>query len=163
MSAFNTSEKKGHYRVSDTVSANEIINKAKQILNRRFAKGRSITSAHESKDFLTMKLSHQEREVFSILFLDNHHRVIAFEEMFQGTISSASVYPREVVKRALKLNAAAVILSHNHPSGDPEPSQSDIKITDRLCKALALLDIRVLDHIIVGGSKTISMADRGML
>ncbi len=89
--------------------------------------------------------------------------MIAYEELFQGTISSASIYPREVVKRALKLNAAAVILSHNHPSGNPEPSQSDIHITDRLCKALALLDIRVLDHIIVGGSKTISMADKGML
>ncbi len=163
MSAFKTSEKKGHYRVKNTVSADEIVTMAKQLLNRRFAKGRLIPDVAASKDFLTLKLSHLEHEIFSVLFLDNRHKVIAYEELFRGTIDGASVYPREVVKRALQLNAAAVILSHNHPSGEAEPSQSDIRITQRLCNALELVDIRVLDHVIVGGSESISMADKGML
>ncbi len=163
MKSFKTSEKKGQYKVNGTVSADEIVTMAKQLLNRRFAKGRLITDVAASKDFLTLKLSHLEHEIFSILFMDNRHKVIAYEELFRGTIDGASVYPREVVKRALQLNAAAVILSHNHPSGDTEPSQSDINITNRLKKALELVEIRVLDHIIVGGSETISMADKGMI
>jgi DNA repair protein RadC len=104
-----------------------------------------------------------EREVFGCLFLDNRHRLIALEEMFLGTIDGASVHPREVVKRALKLNAAAVILAHNHPSGVAEPSQADELITARIRDALALVDIRVLDHLVVGGTTVTSFAERGLI
>ncbi|HAS8160916.1 TPA: DNA repair protein RadC, partial [Vibrio vulnificus] len=107
-------------------------------------------------------LKHHEREVFAVMFLDNQHRLIAFEELFFGTIDSASVYPREVLKAALKINAAALIFAHNHPSGDATPSQADKQITQRLKEALALVDIRVLDHIVVGDS-AISFAERGLL
>jgi len=163
MKAFQTSETKGHYRVDGMVSADDIVTMAKQLLNRRFAKGRTIADIKDSHDFFTLKLSHLEHEVFSILFLDNKHKVIAYEELFRGTIDGASVHPREVVKRALHLNAAAVILAHNHPSGNTEPSESDKQITNRLCEALKLVEIRALDHIIVGGSNTTSFAERGML
>ncbi len=160
---FKTSEKKGQYNVDGSVSAEDIVCMAKQLLNRRFAKGKLIHEPSDCKDFLSLKLSHLEHEVFSVVFLDNRHKVVAYEELFRGTIDGASVYPREVVKRALQLNAAAVILAHNHPSGNSEPSQSDELITQRLKEALQLMDIRVLDHIIVGGSDTISMAERGLI
>ena len=104
-----------------------------------------------------------EHEVFVCMFLDNQHHILACEELFQGTIDSASVYPREVVKRALQLNAAAVIFVHNHPSGIPTPSQADKLITDKLEKALGLLDIRVLDHFIIGGAEQYSFADHGLI
>jgi len=163
MKAFKTSETKGHYRVAGTVSADDIVMMAKQLLNRRFAKGRIIADIKDSHDFFTLKLSQYEHEVFSILFLDNKHQVIAYEELFRGTIDGASVHPREVVKRALQLNAAAVIFAHNHPSGIPEPSDSDKRITNRLSEALKLVEIRTLDHIIVGSSGTVSLAERGLI
>ncbi len=163
MNAFKTSEKKGHYQVDGIVSADEIVIMAKQLLNRRFAKGKLINEPKDCKDFLTLKLSHLEHEVFSVVFLDNRHKVLAYEELFRGTIDGASVYPREVVKRALQLNAAAIILAHNHPSGNSEPSQSDERITQRLVEALKLVDIRVLDHIIIGGETNTSMAERGLI
>jgi DNA repair protein RadC len=109
-----------------------------------------------------LKLATYEHEVFACLMLDNRNRVIAFRELFRGTIDGASVYPREVVKQALADNAAAVIFAHNHPSGATEPSQADIAITERLKKALALIDVRVLDHLIVGDEVT-SFAERGIL
>src|SRR5699024_8527544 len=105
----------------------------------------------------------KDREVFCVLFLDTQHRVIAFDEMFYGTLDSASVYPREVVKRALYYNAGAVILAHNHPSGDPEPSDADRRITDRLTEALGLIDIRVLDHFVIGKEPAVSFAERGLI
>jgi DNA repair protein RadC len=101
--------------------------------------------------------------VFGVLFLDSQHRLIEYKEMFNGTIDGAAVYPREVVKEALRLNAAAVVFGHNHPSGIPEPSQADRKITDRLIEALKLVDIRVLDHLVIGNQSTISFASRGYL
>jgi DNA repair protein RadC len=104
-----------------------------------------------------------EHEVFGCLFLDNQHAVIAAEDLFRGTIDGASVYPREVVKRALALNAAAVILYHNHPSGVSEPSQSDQRLTQRLKAALGTVDIRVLDHFVVGRAEALSFAERGLL
>jgi DNA repair protein RadC len=115
------------------------------------------------RDYLAVHYAGMEREVFSCLFLDNRHRLIVLEEMFLGTIDGASVHPREVVKRALKLNAAAVILAHNHPSGVAEPSQADEMITARIRDALALVDIRVLDHLVVGGATVTSFAERGLL
>lgn len=114
-------------------------------------------------DFFKNKLNGFEHEVFSIVFLDNQNRLIAYREMFHGTINSAAVYPREVVKAAVGYNAAAVILSHNHPSGQPEPSQADIALTRRLKEALALIDVLVLDHIIVAADETLSMAEKGLV
>jgi DNA repair protein RadC len=101
--------------------------------------------------------------VFACLFLDNRHRVIAFEELFRGTIDGASVHPREVVKHALHHNAAALILAHNHPSGVAEPSRADVQITRRLVAALGLVDIRVLDHLVIGDTEAVSLAERGQL
>ena len=122
----------------------------------------SMTSPQASKDFVKLQLATYEHEVFACLFMDNKHRVITFEKLFRGTIDGASVYPREVVKACLSHNAAAVILAHNHPSGVSEPSQADEKITKRLKDALALIDVRVLDHLIVG-EEVVSFAERGLL
>jgi len=113
--------------------------------------------------YLAVHYAGQEREVFGCMFLDNRHRLICFDEVFHGTIDGASVHPREVVKLALARNAAAVILAHNHPSGIAEPSQADELITVRLRDALALVDIRVLDHLVVGGTTVTSFAERGLI
>jgi len=113
--------------------------------------------------YLLHRLRGQARELFVVLFLDNRHRLIACEELFAGTINAAPVYPREVVRRALLHNAAAVILSHNHPSGDPEPSTADGQITEELQRALALVDVRLLDHFVVGEGRPVSFAERGLL
>ncbi len=121
-----------------------------------------ITKTTDVKTFLKQALAYEEREHFAIMFLDNKHALIKFEIMFSGTIDSSSVYPREVVKRALELNASAIILSHNHPSGITEPSQADKNITNRLKSALDTIDVRILDHIIVGGDCT-SFAERGLI
>jgi DNA repair protein RadC len=122
-----------------------------------------LTNPRAVRDYLSVHYAGQEREVFGVMFLDNRHRLIAVEEMFLGTVDGASVHPREVVKRALRLNAAAVILAHNHPSGVAEPSQADELITARIRDALALVDIRVLDHLIVGGTSVTSLAERGLI
>ena len=114
-------------------------------------------------EFLLSHLRDCEQEIFAALFLDSQHRLISWEKLFFGTIDSASIYPREVVKRALYHNASALVLSHNHPSGVAEPSESDRLITQRLKEALALIDVRVLDHVIVGGGYTVSMAEHGMV
>ncbi|MGL5496758.1 MAG: JAB domain-containing protein, partial [Aeromonas sobria] len=108
-------------------------------------------------------LQDREHEVFGALFLDSQHRVLAFEELFRGTLDSASIYPREVVKRALILNSGAILAVHNHPSGDPEPSQSDRVFTQALKEALALVDVRLLDHLVVGAEGVVSLAERGQL
>ena len=122
----------------------------------------SMTSPQASKDFVKLQLATYEHEVFACLFMDNKHRVITFDKLFRGTIDGASVYPREVVKACLSHNAAAVIFAHNHPSGISEPSLADKSITKRLNDALALIDVRVLDHLIVGEEVT-SFAERGLL
>jgi len=125
--------------------------------------GAVLTSPGETRRFLTSQLRDRPYEVFCCLFLDNRHRLLAFEELFRGTIDGASVHPREVLRQALAHNAAAVILAHNHPSGVAEPSQADELITHRLRDALALVDIRVLDHLIVAGPDAVSLAERGLL
>src|SRR5882762_5952011 len=112
--------------------------------------GLALTSPKATRDFLSLKLGSLEREVFAVIFLDKRHRLISYQEMFQGTIDGASVHPREVVKEVLRQNAAAVILAHPHPSGVAEPSQADELITQRLKHALDLVDIRVLDHLLGG-------------
>jgi DNA repair protein RadC len=116
-----------------------------------------------TRRFLGSRLRHLPHEVFACLFLDNRHRVIAFEELFRGTIDGASVHPREVVRRVLHHNAAAVILAHNHPSGVAEPSRADVALTRRLVDALALVDVRVLDHVVVGEGSGVSFAERGLI
>jgi DNA repair protein RadC len=141
----------------------EILTAARAQLARRFRKGTKLDSPRATRDYLTMNLADREHEIFAVLFLDNRHRLIALAELFRGTIDGASVHPREVVKEALTRNAAAVILAHNHPSGVSEPSQADELITRRLKDALALVDIRVLDHLIVAGAECVSFAERGLL
>ncbi|MCG7879354.1 MAG: DNA repair protein RadC [Candidatus Thiodiazotropha endolucinida] len=144
---------------------NEIIEQALQILEARMGygtKGQTFSSPEDSKNYARLQLAELEQEVFSAMFLDNRHRLIAFDRMFNGTIDGATVHPREVVKSALKHNAAAVIFAHNHPSGVAEPSQADQRITTRLKDALALVDVRVLDHLVVGDS-VVSFAERGLL
>lgn len=126
-------------------------------------RGEKFTSPQATKDYLQMKLAGLEHEVFAVLFLDNQHRLIAYREMFRGTLDSASVHPREVVKEALALNAGAIIMAHNHPSGHPEPSAADRQITKRLQEALALVDVRILDHLVVGGFTSVSFAERGLV
>jgi DNA repair protein RadC len=126
--------------------------------------GRDVISSPEAtRDYLKLRLGTYPHEVFAALFLDNRHRVIDYRELFAGTIDGASVHPREVVRVALDLNAAAVIFAHNHPSGVAEPSQSDLRITQRLKDALALIDVRVLDHLIIGEGEGTSLAERGLL
>ena len=125
--------------------------------------GDLLTSPDLVRNYLSAQLRHQPREVFAVLFLDNQNRLITYEELFFGTIDGASVYPREVVRRALAHNCAAVILSHNHPSGVAEPSQADCRITQRLQAALDLIDVRVIDHMVVGDAEVISFAERGLL
>ncbi len=116
-----------------------------------------------TRQFLQNLLSDRQREVFLVLFLDNQHRVIRHEEMFAGSISSVEIHPREIVREAMKVNAAALILAHNHPSGRAEPSFADRRVTEQIVKACQLLDIRILDHLVVGGGDTVSFAERGWL
>lgn len=115
------------------------------------------------KDYLRLRLATRPHEVFMVLFLDSQNRLIAAEELFRGTLAQTSVYPREVVIEALAKGAASVILAHNHPSGIPEPSTADLALTEVLKKTLALVDVRVLDHIVVGGASAVSLAERGLM
>ena len=142
----------------------ELINEAKKILFKRLRTDKvQLSSSTITRDYVMLELGRREREVFFCLFLDNQHRVIESQVLFEGTIDGSMVHPREVLKAALKVNAAAMIFSHNHPSGVAEPSQADISITRRLKSALELVDIRVLDHLIVGENVVTSLAERGLL
>ena len=151
---------RGRYRPAD---ADQILEAARQVIEQKMQRGETFTSPEAVKDYLRAKLAGYEQEVFAMLFLDTRHRLIDYVEMFHGTIDSAEVHPREVVKEALRLNAAALVISHNHPSGNPEPSAADRVLTKRLREALSMVDVRVLDHIIVGGTKTTSFAERGLI
>lgn len=156
-------ENGGMYSVSSPVSEDQIIEKAQLILAERMYSTEVLSSPQVTRSFLQVKLGDYDREVFSVVFLTSQHQVIEYEEMFQGTIDGAAVYPREVVKRALEHNASAVILAHPHPSGEPSPSQADRRITERITSALSLVDIRVLDHIIVSVGGTYSFAEHGLM
>ncbi len=136
---------------------------ARRYFEQSLPAGTRIQSPADTEAFLLSKLRHLPHEYFCCLFLDNRHRVLRFDELFRGTIDGTSVYPREVVKEALSVNAAAVILAHNHPSGVAEPSQADERITRRLKSALELVDIRLLDHLIIGDAGATSLASRGLL
>jgi len=135
----------------------------KRYLAQDMIVGDAITQPEKIKRFLQAKMRAYGQEVFACVYLDNQHRILEYKELFYGTIDGASVYPREVVKQTLAANAAAVIFAHNHPSGIAEPSLSDKQITERLVKALNLVDVRVLDHMIVGDSTVVSFAERGLL
>jgi DNA repair protein RadC len=140
------------------------IYRAMDLLEKRLRKpGAAFSTPRSVRDFLTLNLAGYDREVFSALWLDTQHRLIEAEHLFAGTLSQTSVYPREVVKRALHHNAAAVILAHNHPFGVTEPSNADKLLTTSIKQALALVDVRVLDHFIVAGSDTLSFAEKGLL
>lgn len=132
-------------------------------LQEKLSPGRAIRSPADSRDFLVARLRDLPHEVFCCLFLDNRHRVLAFDELFQGTIDNTTVYPREVVRQALRRNAAAVILAHNHPSGVAEPSEADQLITRRIRAALELIDVRLLDHFVIGDGSCVSLASRGLV
>ena len=136
---------------------------AQRYFEETLCPGASIRSPADTETFLLAKLRDKPHEVFCCLYLDNRHRVLGFEELFRGTIDGTSVYPREVVKQALSANAAAVILAHNHPSGVAEPSQADERITRRVRSALELVDIRLLDHLVIGDGTSTSLAARGLL
>ena len=144
-------------------TATEIIAAARRAMTRRVRRGVALDSPHALREFLAIKLGALEHELFAVLLLDTRHRLIDYVELFRGTIDGASVHPREVVKLALAHNAAALVFAHPHPSGAATPSQADEIITHRLREALALVDIRVLDHIIVAGGEALSFAERGLL
>jgi len=150
----------GEYTPADSLT---IIAEAKRRLAAKFRRGSPLTSPDMAREAVRLKMADYEHEVFACLMLDNQHRLIQYAELFRGTIDGASVYPREVVKVALGSNAAAIIFCHNHPSGVAEPSEADKFITQRLKQALGLLDIRVLDHFIVGSESTYSFAEHGLL
>lgn len=150
----------GQYRPAH---ADEVLCHARRLLANRVRRGATMSSPEAVKDHLRLELGALEHEVFCVLFLDAQHRIIALKQMFRGTVSQTSVYPREVVKEALAVNAAAVILAHNHPSGSVEPSRADEFLTQTLRTALALVDVRVLDHLVVAGADVCSFAERGLV
>lgn len=141
-------------------AARELVMRA---LKEELSRGSALSSPSAVRDYLRLLLSGKEHEVFVVVFLDAQHRVIETEELFRGTLTQTSVYPREVVKRALSQNAAAVIFAHNHPSGVAEPSRADELLTTALKQALALVDVRVLDHFVIAGNTTTSFAERGLI
>ncbi|EPB4256524.1 RadC family protein [Yersinia enterocolitica] len=148
-----------------TLSCHEdlILQQAQSIIENRYIRGDKMFSTQAVREYLKFKLAPLEHEVFSVLLLDNQHRILAYEELFRGTLNTVSIYPREIVKLSLRYNAGAIILVHNHPSGEPEPSHADKEITNKLKSVLELLDIQVLDHLIVAGTKVVSLAERGLL
>jgi len=149
------------------VATSELLRALPELARRYFEAslppGEAIRCPTDTASYLSARIGHLGHELFCCLYLDNRHRVLRFDELFRGTIDGTSVYPREVVKEALATNAAAVILAHNHPSGVAEPSQADERITQRLKAALDLVDIRLLDHLIIGAGESTSMASRGLL
>ena len=140
-----------------------VMEMARRALAQPMAAAPVFDSPGRVKEYLGLTLGNRQQEVFAVLFLDGQHRLLRLEEMFHGTLTQTSVYPREVVRRSLALNAGAVVLAHNHPSGLAEPSRADEYLTQTLKSALQLVDVRVLDHIIVGQGQTVSMAERGLL
>jgi DNA repair protein RadC len=151
-------DEKGQYLPA---TREQILEIARRVVDLQVRDGMLFSSPAVVKSFLGTKLAGYEREVFGMLSLDTRHRFLDFAELFHGTIDGAEVHPREVVKRALKVNAAAVIIAHNHPSGDAEPSAADRAVTVRLKHAMALVDVRLLDHFVVAGPNIVSLAERG--
>jgi len=157
------SDNNGKYKATRALTEQQIMSAAKALIKKKFSKGVVIDGIETTVAYLRAQYVNYEYETFICIFLDNQHRIIKVVEMFRGTVDSASIYPREVVKKALELNASAVIFAHNHPSGVSTPSSADKSITEKLRQALGLVDIRVLDHIIIGGAESYSFAGRGLL
>lgn len=150
--------------VPEPDDAQQVIDRALELLAGRLRRpGQIINTPATTKQFLTLELAAEKSERFCILWLDNRHRMIRFETMFNGTIDGANVYPRELVRRALELNAAAAILAHNHPSGTPDPSAADKAITARVRDAFQLIGVRLIDHVVIGGEEAISFAEKGLI
>ncbi len=135
----------------------------RRFLDEKLKRGGALTNPKQVSEYLIHRLRDQQREVFAIIYLDNRHQVIEYEELFYGTLNGATVHPREVVKSVLFHNAAAVIIAHNHPSGIAEPSQSDTAITLKLQEALQLIDVKLLDHLVIGDGEFVSLSDRGLI
>jgi DNA repair protein RadC len=154
---------RGANGAAEPATSEQILTAARQVLASRVRRGALLTSPQRVREYLTVKLGALDHEVFGLILADTRHRVIEYVELFRGTIDGASVHPREVVKLALAKQAAAVILVHNHPSQVSEPSHADEAITRRLREALALVDVRILDHLIVAGSEVLSFAERGLI
>ncbi|WP_370551922.1 RadC family protein [Haliea sp. E1-2-M8] len=152
-----------HYPLDFQETEQATIQEAIMILESRIRESDAYTSPADVKTFCRLQIAHERDEYFCCMYLDSQHRLIAFERLFRGTVDGAAVYPRVVVRRALEVNAAAVIFTHNHPSGIAEPSSADMRITTRLQEALKLVDVRVLDHVIVGTEGVYSMAESGRL
>jgi len=150
-------------KVHPPLDEDYILLQAKAIVRKRFQRSDFLTSPDATRDFLTVTLANEPRELFGLILLDTQHCVLKFEALFTGTIDGASVYPREIVKCVLDANAAAVILTHNHPSGHREPSQADRNITQRIKQALDTVEVRVLDHLLVAGPAIVSFAELGLL
>ncbi|HBC7363771.1 MULTISPECIES: RadC family protein [Enterobacterales] len=147
-----------------TPYAQRTIRRAINLLDKYLRQpGIAFTSSTAARDWLRLQLARQEREVFMVLYLDNQHRLLESETLFAGSVNHVQVHPREVVKSALRFNAAAVVLAHNHPSGNPEPSQCDRNITGRLKEALAVVDVNTLDHLVIGSEGIVSFAERGWI
>lgn len=153
-------DESGRYRPA---SADEVLCQARRVLASRVRRGTTMSSPQAVKDYLRVQIGALDHEVFSVIFLDAQHRIVALREMFRGTLTQTSVYPREVVKEALAFNAAAVLLAHNHPSGVAEPSRSDEFLTQSLKAALALVDVRVLDHFVVAGADVVAFSELGLI
>lgn len=156
-------ETTGTYVVDSPVTETDILQMAQQLAMSRLSKGRALTDPKQVFDHLKTLLQYHEHEVFALLLLDVNHRIIDFRELFRGTLDSANAYTREVVKIALEHNASAVIMVHNHPSGDPEPSQANRTLTTTLKNALNMVGTRILDHVVVGDEACVSFAERGYL
>lgn len=146
-----------------TDTEDQIIAQALLILSRRCARGQQMSSPSEVREYLTVRAAIHKREVFGVVFLDAQNCILSCEDMFFGTLTQTSVYPREVLRRCLELNAAAVIFTHNHPSGSTAPSRADELLTQTLKTSLALIDVRVLDHVITAGGHSLSMAEQGLI
>lgn len=153
----------GRYVARRQFTADDVLHFATSLVSERFQRGDTMSSPDATRQYLVMHLAERRNEVFGALFLDSQHRLIGHEELFQGTIDSASVHPRILVQRCMDLNAAATILYHNHPSGVAEPSSADRILTERLAESLKLVDVKILDHLVVAGTQCVSFAERGWM
>lgn len=144
-------------------SPDEVLEAARAVIGQRMQRGAAFSDPQAAKVFFRDKLGGLEQEVFAAAFLDTRHRLVEYMELFHGTVDGAEVHPREVVRHALRCNAAAVIVAHNHPSGSEEPSAADRAVTARLKQSLALVDVRLIDHVVVGGLRTVALAERGWI
>lgn len=149
--------------VSKSTQLRAIGEMAQRVFRSHLMREDAMTSPDIARRYLQQILAHREREVFVVMFLDNRHRFISHQELFHGTVNSVEVHPREIVREALKVNAAAIILAHNHPSGKADPSRADREVTTRVVKACLFLDIRVLDHLVIGAGETVSFAQKGWM